>query len=448
MKKGNLPNLSRHLCERGTHQAMLTAFPSTTGPAYLPFLTGCFPGTCNVPGIRWFDRGHYAKKGWSFKSFRSYVGLETYLFNRDMSSQVKTAYEIFKKPVSILNNIHRGIPKGGNKTKHGRIWYIYYAHLTDHWSFVDDVVAKKTIAALDEDPDFVFLVFPSVDEYSHRSSVTHPRTLEAYRNIDAHVGRIVEKLKSKGMYDDTLMVLVSDHGLSDTHTHFDVGPYLESKGIKTFFYTQIFKRNFKAASMVSGNGMSHLYFKTDKGWAERATFEYLSHTGILLDELRMRPEVDLVASLGADGSIHLQTEKGHSFFKVTQDGVDYHYNQSDALGIFSGGSSVSLTWEDTVQKTWDSHYPDVFKQLEQVFRSPRSGDVIVTAKSGFDLRERYEHPEHKASHGSLCPEHMFIPFLMNAPVSRDKNRSVDVFPTILSLMGKEIPNGLDGVSLV
>ena len=58
MSLGQLPHLAR-LVERGTNQAMLTCFPSTTGPAYLPYVTGCFPGTCNVPGIRWFDKARY-----------------------------------------------------------------------------------------------------------------------------------------------------------------------------------------------------------------------------------------------------------------------------------------------------------------------------------------------------------------------------------------------------
>ena len=102
---GNLPNLARHFAESGTNKSMTTVFPSTTGPAYLPYLTGCYPGTCNVPGIRWFDKAHYARQGWGFQSFRSYVGLESFLFNRDMAPQIKTAWDIFERPKNILNII-------------------------------------------------------------------------------------------------------------------------------------------------------------------------------------------------------------------------------------------------------------------------------------------------------------------------------------------------------
>ena len=449
LKKGNLPNLARYFAEEGTNQTILTSFPSTTGPAYLPFLTGCYPGTCNIPGIRWFDKSHYAKHGWSFKSFRSYVGLETFLLNHDICKDIKTAFEIFDHPLSIMSMVNRGSARGKNLTKFSRIWYFYYAHLTDRWAFVDQSAAQKLITGLERNPDFAFVVFPAVDEYSHRSSPFHPRTIQAYHDVDRHIGQIVEKLKRKGELDETLMVIVSDHGLSDTKAHFDVGPWLDSKGIKAFYYTQIFKRNFKAASMVSGNGMAHLYFKNEKGWTDRTTFEELSHTGILLDELRCQEAVSLVACQGADGSIHLLTSKGHGLFHTIDGNVNYQWDRNDPLGIFDDQDKNRLmTLDESVEKTWNSHYPDVFDQLRQLFSSRRTGDVVISANSGFDFRERYEHPEHKASHGAICPEHMWIPFLMNYRLDKRCYRSVDVFPTILKLLGKEIPEEIDGKSLV
>lgn len=457
LKKGNLPNLAKYVIEPGTNKTILTTFPSTTGPAYLPFLTGYSPGSCNVPGIRWFDKAHYAKKGWSLKSFRSYVGLETLLMARDMNKGIQTVHDIYNNSMSILSMINKGLKRGHNKTRHSRIWYYYYAHLTDRWSFVDEAINQKLLHALDGEPDFVFLVYPSIDEYSHRSSPFHPRAVQAYGDIDKLIGKVVKKLQEKGWLEETLLVLVSDHGLSETHTHFDVGPYLEEKNIKTFFYTQIFKRNFKAASMISGNGMAHLYFENEKGWGDRTTFEELSHTGVLLDEFRHRSEIDLVATTGSDNTIHLQTEAGHGFFTHNGQKIRYEWDREEPLGIFEGGinqssgekeNSFEMTIEESMEKTWESHYPDVFYQLHQLFSSPRSGDVILSAKTGNDLRERYEHPEHKSSHGAICPEHMRIPFLMNYPVEKEFIRSVDVFPTVLKLTGKEIPEGIDGICLV
>ena len=48
---GTLPALERLRAEGGLH-TVSSVFPSVTGPAYTPFLTGLYPGTAGIPGIR------------------------------------------------------------------------------------------------------------------------------------------------------------------------------------------------------------------------------------------------------------------------------------------------------------------------------------------------------------------------------------------------------------
>lgn len=456
MKKGHLPHMARYFAESGTSTTMLTCFPSTTGPAYLPYLTGCFPGTCNVPGIRWFDKPQYQKTGWGWKAFRSYVGLESFFFNRDVAKEIKSVWEVYQNPKNILNIITKGLTRKSDLTFWNRIFLFYYGHLTDRWKFLDDQAYLRLRDLIrQKDFDYCFMVFPSVDEYSHQSSPFHPRVRQAYQEIDAVLGNTISELKESGIYDETLILIVSDHGLSETHTHFDIGPWLEEeKKLKTFFYTNIFKFKFDAVSMVSGNGMTHLYFKTQKGWGERKSFEEISHESILLDELRHRKEVDVVSAYGVDHAIHILNEKGHGWFKVDPESkkIKYEFDRhGDPLEIFQSDDERlvdGFTFDEALAWSFHSHYPDIFMQLYQVYQSPRCGDVIVTAKSGYDLRYRYEHPLHKASHGSLCPEHMKIPLLINHPIQKDFIRSVDVFPTVLELTGKKLPKILDGKSLL
>ena len=202
--------------------------------------------------------------------------------------------------------------------------------------------------------------------------------------------------------------------------------------------------------MVSGNGMTHLYFRGQKGWEGRQSFEEISHGSLILDELRFHSAVDLVVTQGADGAIHLQTERGHGWFYALPDGgLKYSFDKTgDPLGVFQQMPSAPFSFDEGMSLTWNSHYPDVFRQMEQIFRSSRSGDIIVSAKSGFDLREKFEHPIHKASHGAICPEHMFVPLLMNYKLGKTAIRSVDIFPTIMKLLGQKIPPGLDGRCLV
>jgi len=75
LERGDLPNLACHVVEPGGLTVGTSVFPSTTGVAYLPFLYGVYPGTANIPGIRWLDRAG-ATGDWraQWRAARSYCG--------------------------------------------------------------------------------------------------------------------------------------------------------------------------------------------------------------------------------------------------------------------------------------------------------------------------------------------------------------------------------------
>ena len=110
LKKNNLPNLKK-IIDEGSHNEGVTVFPSTTGPAYIPFLTGTYPGPANMPGIRWFDKNMYSKRKFDSGSHRSYVGFENIYFNSDIKKSYKTLFELIPKSISIFNEITKGLKK-------------------------------------------------------------------------------------------------------------------------------------------------------------------------------------------------------------------------------------------------------------------------------------------------------------------------------------------------
>ena len=126
--RGDLPNVSKYIVEKGTFRSAISVFPSTTGPAYAPFIMGRFPGRCNLPGIRWFDRKLYSKKIFSPYRSRSYVGIEGFLMNRDISRDIPTLFEMFPQNASILNELSRGVSISGDKTRFLRIYYKIKSH--------------------------------------------------------------------------------------------------------------------------------------------------------------------------------------------------------------------------------------------------------------------------------------------------------------------------------
>ncbi len=445
LDQGRLPHIEEWLLSSGSFIKATSVFPSTTGPAYMPFLTGCFPGTCNVPGIRWFDKKLYHQKRFSFNRYRSYVGFESFLMNHDMHREFKTLFEHFSKSYNVFSSINRGVPTQGNVTSHFRIWYWYYAHLTDHWSMVDQAALDKTLSVLKKDFQFLFTVFPGIDTYSHLSHCRHPQAIEAYRFVDRAVGEIGKTLKRDGKWDETALFIVSDHGLSETREHFGVAEFLEERGLKTFYYPKIFKWGFDVASMVSGNGMLHLYFKGPSGWLSRMPWEEIQEFyPEIISGLLETPAVDLILSQNRAGWVHVRSRAGE--VKVKEEGNNLFFSNIRGNPLGLNGAEGFLSKQDALEVTAQSPYPDSILQVTQIFRSARTGDVVLSATKGFDLRKGFEFPEHKSSHGSLHEEHMWTPLFSNLKISRSVVRSADIFPSILHLHGDVIPPGIDGAN--
>lgn len=442
---GVLPQIARHIVAPGGYRRGVTAFPSTTGPAYMPFLTGCLPGTCNVPGIRWMDKAQY--RPGTRRGVRSYCGIETFKANGDMAPQVTTLFQHLQPGYNIFSPICRGIANRTNITRLMRIWYWYYAHLTDRWDFVDAAAQRKLEAVVARDFRFCFVVFPGIDEYSHLDDPMGDETTTAYQRIDQAVGAAAQQLASRGQLEGTLWWIVSDHGLSATHTHFCIDTFLADHRLRAVSYPKIYRRDATAANMMSGNAMSNLYFRHHEGWDRPVTDAYLeAQAPGLLEALVAETAIDVVAVRTGDQGIRVLTKRGAALLRMVGTRVQYQALRGDPLAV--GLSEALLSPEESLARTMDGPYPDGPYQLAHVFQSPRAGDVIVSAAPGYDLRLKYEIPEHHGSHGSLHREHMHIPIFCSAPLRPGPMRSVDVFPSTLQLLGAPIPDAVDGKSQV
>jgi len=443
---GDLPNISKYLVEKGCYKEAVTVFPSTTGPAYTPYIFGKYPGRCNLPGIRWLDRDAYNDKLLSFDRFRSYIGLETYFMNRDVSPDYQTLFEIFPRNVNIFNELSRGVGFKNDKTLFSKLYYKVKSHFTDKSDEVDLVARRILLQSLKEYPDFIYAVFLGIDTYSHLNHPFHKKVINSYRRIDEMIGLLAKNLKSEGRLEETLIIVASDHGLTQTHSHFDSLEFMNDQGYKTFYYPNVFKHftDADAACLISGNAMANIYVKSKDGWGRKSTFEELVG---LVDNLIERPEVDIVAGLDHKGRSRIKSTMGEAVTWLDKDGnINYQKIKGDPFNY--NGMPKKMSSEEALVHSFNTEYPDALLQIIQLLESPRTGDLILSASPGYDLRAKHENPEHRSSHGALFRDHMLVPLVMNAKVNKEFIRTVDIFPTILSFLGQSIPNNIDGISLV
>ena len=443
---GDLPNIRREIVDPGTFRTATSCFPSTTGPAYLPFLTGCFPGTINIPGIRWLDKAEYHRNRWGRNSFRSYCGYEAAYFNDDISKDRPTLHELFDRPFNTFSMITRGLPEGHDLTAKVKSGLYLKAHLRHKWEPVDQASHQHLMLGLDQDPEFMFVVFPGVDSNSHLQHPRHERTIQAYKYVDFSVGQVVDKLKGLGRWDETLLLMISDHGLSATHTHLDLSNFLSDRGHRPLAYPNIFTHKPKTSVMISGNAAGHVYCLHNRNGQALVGDELVHTMGDAWPELLAEEAVDFVSYRQDANTYAVESAKGRAWVQRRNGGLCYLPQTGDPLGL--GKLDRPMDHQQALEATFHSQYPDALVQLEQLFNCTRCGDFVVTSKSGYDLRYTWEWPEHHGSHGSLHREHMMVPFIYNQTGWDERAaRTTDVFNTVLKWAGRPTLEHTDGKSL-
>ena len=452
VENGDLPNIKSHIIDRGSLNRAISVFPSTTGPAFIPFFMGLYPGPANIPGIRWLSKSAFqAPHRFKRPGICSYMGIDGLRFEADLPPNFPTLFDFFDPVSNIYNLLTRGCPPSKNLTRWVKPFVYTYAHFAHRWRFVNRIAERHLQQAVAAGDEFVMCLFPAVDTFSHLTAIRSPQVLQTYREIDTAIGNLVHTLQKKGTLEETLILITSDHGMTDTHTHVDIPQHLDDSGWRCLHYPKIWRQDAVSASMVSGNGMTHLYFKNNSdgdGWGARTPFEELHRMGVI-DALMELDGLGLVAGESETGDIIVQSRGGqgrvswHAQHTTCSIRYAYQFTGVDPLGY--GVQYENLSAAEVLRETYNGPYPDGLVQLWQIFKSQRTGDLVLSAESGYDLRARYEIPEHHATHGALIAEHLNIPLATNYPLAEPYIRSVDIFPTVLDLCGHDTAaHAIDG----
>jgi len=480
LSKGLLPNIEKHVAKRGlVIKNAVTVFPSTTGSAHAPFLTGAFPGPLNIPGIRWFDRNRnsyqdYGPLAW-LQFERDYVGPGAFAMNTDMTGEIKTIFERLKDftTAAIFEPVTRGAkfiyPPLANVM--AKIFGLVRAFTWEHV----DTLAARTFEMVyrcsslihgmkfpSEPPMFSAVYMPGVDEVSHEHGPLSENVRRAIQNVDTQVGHIAKTLIDLKLYDETSIVIGSDHGLRPTSLHFDLGKFLTTVGLDVRAFPVTFLQGlgeFDATVAVSGNGMAHIYLAAEGAEEKTIPLEYVKH------DWRQKPKledlenykirkghiniIDLLSHLlpvqhvfAAENktTVHVYSREGHGIVRK-RGRNEYSYDVIkglDPLGyasIVEDGKIAYGEWLDDrewLSATGEAEFPDVPVQVSQIFESQRSGDLIVNSRMGWDLMP--ESPQHRGSHGGLHAAEMRVPLLVaNSSYKADPDQPLRT-PDVLDIL--------------
>jgi hypothetical protein len=205
----------------------------------------------------------------------------------------------------------------------------------------------------------------------------------------------------------------------------------------------------KVAVTVSGNGQAMVYAapgvprRARRSVAELRRPWALGADGDLVAALAAEPGIAFVAGESGGGALEVVGAKGVAEIRAAGREVRYRPLTGDPLLL---GGARECTPAEWLAAARSDPYPDAAVQLLDQFRSPRAGDLVIAAREGWDLRKRWEYPEHRAGHGSLVRSHMLVPLWASEPVPDGLVRTVDVFPAMMDWLGEPVPSGICGES--
>lgn len=446
LQSGELPALARLRDEGGLH-TIATVFPSVTGPAYAPFLTGRHPGSVGLPGLRWYDR---ARSACSWPSYaRSYIGPQCRFLDRDLAPDSETIFELADSSIGALSVIRRGLHPskriGSGSLFVARTAITHFRGRVSGWLDIDAEVGDAFVRRVREDrPEYAFAAFTGIDKASHAFGHDSPLVHDAMRVVDGVCARIRDDAERDGTWDSTHLWIVSDHGHSRVTAHEDLSGFVGSRGLKVVAHPWTVRPGAQVAVAVSGNAMAHVY--TGLTSRNRQFWPALAHEwSELAESILARESVDVMLLPTSPESCEVITRgRGSAMVSWSDGAYSYRPMSGDPLGV---GEQHCMNETEAFEATLDTSYPDAVVQIARLSACSRSGDIILSAAVDWDFRARYEPIQHVSSHGALHREHMLVPLITNRAMNGTPRRTVDVMASTCAALGLA-PIGGEGTSFV
>jgi len=485
LEAGELPAMKSHFLDRGLYAPRAVAnVPSVTLANETSLVTGLLPGHHGITGINWFDRNRLL-----WRNYETIAQKNTL----DGDYTAPTIYEHLpdRTTFSLFFQPHRGATKFvENWTSAGPPFFLKAYEYVDRLALYRFHVVADVARRRGRFPAVTIVYNLAADFRAYEFGVSSPRYRQAIRHTDRQIGRVLGDLSRAGVLKDLYLFLVSDHGLLDVARHLPLERFLRDEvhldvAARRLWENTRFEDRLayyrKHPAVVYGSGDRYIAICLRRPIRPAATRPHVSGEPVGFHAWPVRPTpadlagyptgrgsvdlpavlvrqeaVDAVAFAAGSSRVRVRTKRGEvEFHQPDGRGGAIRYrviSGDDPLGWRAAGGHKALAGQAMTARQWlaataQTRYPDLPAQIVAYFRSHLAGDLAVFAAPGWDFRG-----ENRAGHGGLAPGEMHVPLLLAGPgISPGRLgavRTADVMPTVLRLLGRPVPPGLDGESLV
>lgn len=239
--RGELPNLKK-LCDDGALVAVDITRVTDTKAGWAQILTGYEP---EVTGV--FSNGRYQPipKGLTvFERLEQFFGPDRFstvaVIGKKGNVDADPPQKIPVRRKALARLTQKAKKTGGSIIEENGQKYLVvpgkpYANAKDAMDvFLNGLGKNETVGAkaleylsqYKDKPFFFFVHFAEVDHQGHKFGENSKEYNDALISCDAWTGRIMEKLKELGLYDQTLIYVTADHGFDEGQRSHGDAPYV------------------------------------------------------------------------------------------------------------------------------------------------------------------------------------------------------------------------------
>ncbi|CAN8326508.1 unnamed protein product [Cochlearia groenlandica] len=201
--KSKLPNIHR-LISNGTEAetGLIPVFPTLTFPNHYSIVTGLYPAYHGIINNEFVDPE--TGKVFTMSSHEPEWWLGEPLWETVVNQGLKAATYFW--PGSEVHKGSWNCPNGYCQSYNGSVPF------DDR---VDTILSYFDLPSVDI-PSFMTLYFEDPDHQGHQFGPDDPQITEAVVNIDRLIGRLIDGLEKRGIFEDVTMIMVGDHGMVGT----------------------------------------------------------------------------------------------------------------------------------------------------------------------------------------------------------------------------------------
>jgi predicted AlkP superfamily pyrophosphatase or phosphodiesterase len=316
-----IPTLREMVRNGMSSDGVRSVMPTVTYPSHTAMVTGVNPGTHgiftnpawdplnqNYGGYRWYTEDIRVPTLWQLAR---QAGLRTALIHWPVTAGAQADFiipEYWRASIPEDMKLVRALSTPGIFEKVASQFPTFKTDVPP-LELTDAVWTDAACYAIEnQKPDLLLLHLAMVDHYEHEKGPFSPEANAATETADAQIARVIASAKKAGIWRQTVLVVVSDHGFVPISQELRPGVLIQQRGLITLDPKGRIT-DWKASEIIDG-GSAYIYVKDRNDDATRAALHNIFDplAGAEGSGIRRIASHDEIVAMGGDPNAFLALE--------------------------------------------------------------------------------------------------------------------------------------------